>query len=79
MTDGSLIERITALRLTGLSQDRIAEGLGMSRWSIAVLLKRELARREAADGVAPERRAAGPLPLAVGHPLAAVPAGWPHG
>ena len=72
MTDGTLIERIKALRLIGLSQDRIAEGLGMSRWSVAVLLKRELARRELDDGLTPERRAAGPAPLAVGHVLAAV-------
>ncbi len=70
MIDTTLIERINALHLSGLSLDRIAEGLGISRWSIGELRKRDLARREAADGIAPERRAAGAAPLAVGHALA---------
>nr|WP_321986176.1 hypothetical protein [uncultured Lichenicoccus sp.] len=72
MTDGTLIERVNALRLSGLSLERISEGLGISRWSIAELRKLDLARREAVDGIASERRAAGPAPLAVGHALAAV-------
>nr|WP_321985376.1 hypothetical protein [uncultured Lichenicoccus sp.] len=72
MTDGTLIERINALRLSGLSLERISEGLGISRWSISTLLKSDQVRREFGDGLAPERREAGPLPLPVGHPLAAL-------
>jgi Transposase protein len=68
----AVARRIVALRHQGVSEQRIADRLGLSRFSVRRVLKRE--------GLGGEARPAEPLPLeAAGAPPAPAPAGDPGG